>query len=162
MGRWTLWLAPLALLAGFGAAIAFAGAGPLPANGVTVYYEGPGGATAKEDEKWRPLDPCCNPLSLYVLEPTFVRGPALVSASGAYVCLAPNQIIRLAWHPGIGAWSIASWCGCGMGDGLLTGGGGENIYPPDRPYLPDIPEVSGFDPTDVPFERPGGAYDLER
>jgi hypothetical protein len=155
MGRPTLWLALLALVAGLGAAIALAGAGPLPANGVSVYYEGPGGAWAREDEKWKPLDPCCNPLSLYVLEPTFVRGPALVSTNGAYYCLAPNEMVRLAWNPATGAWSLSGWCGCGMGDGLIYGGGGDNNFPPtDRPWLPDVPEVSGFDPGDVPPQNP--------
>jgi hypothetical protein len=149
MGRWTLWLSVLAVLAGFGAAIAFAGAGPLPANGVTVYYQGPGGATARQDDKWLPLDPAHNPRSLWVTEPTFIRGPALVSMNGAYICLAPNEVVQVSWNPAVGAWGLSGWCGCGGGDGLIYAGGDENNFPPK-----DTPEVSGFDPFDVPRTAP--------
>ena len=121
MGRWTLWLSVLSVLAGFGAAIAFAGAGPLPANGVSVYYQGPGGATARQDEKWLPLDPAHNPRSLWVTEPTFIRGPALVSMNGAYMCLVPNEVVQVSWNPAVGAWGLSGWCGCG---GSRGGGGG--------------------------------------
>jgi hypothetical protein len=148
MGRWSIALALFALLAGFGATVAMAGAGPLPANGVAVYYQGPGGATAYEDEKWKPLDPQCNPRSLYVLCCTYVRGPALVSTNGAYYCLAPNEIVLVCWNPATSAWSLAGWCGCGLGDGLVYAPGGEKSFPPD------IPEVSGFDPNDVPRQPP--------
>jgi hypothetical protein len=117
---------------------------------------------SKEGSAWVPLNDCGG---LWLNCPTYVRGPAnVVIQGGTILILPPCSIAKVYWDPSVRAYRVdmirgsASLC---FGNGLyplcqcqsvslLAGdvSGWPSAYVPRK--LPDIPEVSGFDPTDIP------------
>jgi hypothetical protein len=173
MRRTALWLAPLALVLGLGAAVAFGGSDPLPPKPVDVYCTGCGTATSKDGCCWTPMNDCGG---LWLNHPTFVRGPANVLIQGGAILVLPaSSVARVSWETSVRGYRIEQWCGCAsicFGNGsypmrppmspgdvvtLVTGGdlyGWPTGYSPHK--IPDIPEVSGFDPLDIPIGVPVG------
>jgi hypothetical protein len=170
MRRFALWIAPLALVLGLGAAVAFAESNPLAPKALDVYCTGCGTATSKDGCCWTPMNDCG---ALWLNQPTFVRGPATVLITGGTQLILPaTSVARLSWDTGARGYRIEMWrgsasicfangsyplCPCEVVT-LLPGGdlyGWRTAYSP-RP-IPDVPEVSGFDPTDLPPEQTVGS-----
>jgi hypothetical protein len=168
MRRSGLWLAPLALVLGLSTAVAFGESNPLIPKALDVYCTGCGTATSRDGRCWTPMNDCG---ALWLNYPTFVRGPANVLIQGGTILVLPAcSVARLSWDPSVRGYRVEMWCGGGsicFGNGsyplcpceavTLPAGdpyGWPSAYGPRR--IPDTPEVSGFDPADIPPTAPGG------